>query len=168
MTAWRRWLLLPSVLLTLAAAPALPSWQVTITQVDVSGKNLTDPVSTDCPSTGCQQQLRLIVDYKEQPFLAAITFVGKGAYVALQPLVSELGQAIDFQKGFRGPVFVVVRADEKQKTDRLRFTLTGPAAPDAAGGNAAIMNNAQSLVFHRKLTPDLILRIALVRPAAAG
>jgi len=165
MMAWKRWLLLPSVLLTLAAAPA---WQVTITQVDAHDKDLTDPVKMECPVTGCEQQLRLVVDYKEQPFLAAITFVARGAYVALQPIARELGQAIDFEKGFRGPIFVMVRADEKQKIDKLRFTLTGPAVSDAAGGNAAIMNNAQSLVFHRKLAPDVILRVALVRPAAAG
>ena len=166
--AWERGLLLPSLLLTIAATPAQPTWQVTITQVDANDKDLTDPVKVDCPTTGCQQQLRLVVDYKEQPFLAAITFVDKGAYVALQPMARELGQAIDFQKGFRGPVFVVVRPDEKQKTDRLLFTLTGPAVSDAAGGNAAIMNNAQSLVFHRKLVPDLILHVVLVRPAAAS
>ena len=31
-----------------------------------------------------------------------------------------------------------------------------------------MMSNPNSLVFHRKLYPDLILRIELVRPSAAG
>ena len=169
---WRRIraaLLVSSLLLTPAAAPPkTPIWRVTITQVDGSDKALTDPVKFECPASGCQQDLQLFVDYKAQPFLAGINFVDKGAYVALQPQQQDLGQAIDFQTGFRGPVFVKVREDENEKIGALRFTLTGAAVPDAAGGNAAIMNNAQSLVFHRKLVPDLILRIELVRPAAAG
>ena len=162
-------LLVPAVLLTLAAAPPkTPVWQVTITQVDSTNKPISDPVKVECPTGGCQQDLRLFVDYKEQPFLAGINFVDRGAYVALQPMAPTLGQAIDFQSGFRGPVFVKVRADEHAKTDTLRFTLTGTAVPDASSGNAAIMKNSDSLVFHRKLTPDLILRIQLVKPAAAG
>jgi hypothetical protein len=162
-------LLLPSLLLTLAAAPPKsPTWQVTITQVDTTDKALSDPVKVECPTGGCQQDLRLFVDYKAQPFLAGINFVDKGAYVALQPMAGDLGQAIDFQKGFRGPVFVSIQKSENAKTDTLRFTLTGPAVADATGGNAAIMNNSQSLVFHRKLVPDLILRIELVRPPAAS
>jgi hypothetical protein len=160
-------LLTPSLILTLAAAPK--PWQVTITQVDASNKALTDPVKVECePTTGCDQPLQLFVDYKTQPFLAGITFVDRGAYVALQPMAKDLGQAIDFQNGFRGPLFVSVREDEHAKTETLRFTLTGPAVPEANRGKAAIMNNSQSLVFHRKLTPDLILRIELVRPSAAS
>jgi hypothetical protein len=31
-----------------------------------------------------------------------------------------------------------------------------------------MMSNPGSLVFHRKLDPDLILQIELVRPAGAG
>ena len=162
-------LLLPSLLLTLAAAPPkAPTWQITITQVDATDKALTDPVKVECPAGGCQQDLRLFVDYKAQPFLAGINFVDKGAYVALQPIAPDLGQAIDFQTGFRGPVFVLVRKDENEKTDTLRFTLTGTAVADATSGNAVIMKNSESLVFHRKLVPDLILRIELVRPPAAS
>jgi hypothetical protein len=161
-------LIAPSLLLTLAAAPTAPNWLVTITQVDTAGKPLTDPVKVECPSGGCQQDLRLFVDYKEQSFLAGINFVDRGAYVALQPIAPDLGQAIDFQSGFRGPVFIKVRANEHEKTDKLRFTLTGAAVPDATGGNAVIMKNSESLVFHRKLVPDLILRIELVRPSAAS
>jgi hypothetical protein len=161
-------LLLASLLLTLAAAPKPAPWHVTITQVDGTGKALADPAKVECQPSGCQQALQLFVDYKAQPFLAGVTFVDRGAYLALQPMVHELGQAVDFQKGFRGPVFVPVRLDENAKTDTLRFTLTGPAVPDASKGNAAIMNNSESLVFHRKLAPDLILRIELVRPSAAG
>ncbi len=162
-------LLLPSLLLTLAAAPPkAPTWHVIITQVDATDTALSEPVKVECPASGCQQDLRLFVGYKAQPFLAGINFVDKGAYVALQPMASDLGQAIDFQTGFRGPVFVKVRADENERTDTLRFTLTGTAVADATGGNAAIMKNSESLVFHRKLVPDLILRIELVRPAAAS
>ena len=162
----RIFLLAPLLPLTLAAAPQ--PWQVTITQIDGANRALTDPVKVVCEPTGCEQPLQLFVDYKPQPFLAGITFVDRGAYVALQPMASELGQAIDFQKGFSGPVFVSVRDDENVKTETLRFTLTGPAVPETSKGNAAIMNNPQSLVFHRKLNPDLILRIELVRPSAAS
>jgi hypothetical protein len=162
----RIFLLTPSIFLTLAAAPK--PWQVTITQIDAANRALTDPVKVECEPTGCEQALQLFVDYKAKPFLAGITFVDRGAYVALQPLASELGQAIDFQDGFRGPVFVSVREDENAKTETLRFTLTGPAVPETSKGNAVIMNNPQSLVFHRKLNPDLILRIELVRPSSAS
>jgi hypothetical protein len=156
------------VALTLAAAPKAPTWQVSITQLDATNQPINEAAKVACPTDGCQLELQLFVDYKAQPFLAGISFVDKGAYVALQPMAPALGQAIDFQKGFRGPVFVRVREDESVKTDNLRFTLTGPAVPDGGKGTAPIMNNTQSLVFHRKLTPDLILRVELVRPKAAS
>jgi hypothetical protein len=168
MRAARAALLLPSLLLTAAAAPAAPTWSVSITQVDGTNQPITDAAKVDCPIDGCQLELRLFVDYKAQPFLAGISFVDKGAYVALQPMAPALGQAIDFQKGFRGPVFVKIQAGEREKIDTLRFTLTGPAVPDGGKGTAPIMNNAQSLVFHRKLSPDLILRVDLIRPKAAS
>ena len=155
-------------LLSLAAAPNKAPWQVAITQMDQSNKAITDTVKVACPSSGCEQAVQLYVDFKLQPFLAGITFVDKGAYLALQPIAHDLGQAIDFQQGYRGPVFISVRPDEKDKTDILRFTLTGSAVPDSNRGSTAIMKNSDSLVFHRKLQPDLILRIELVRPSVAS
>ena len=151
-----------------AAVPQRPPWQVTITQVDKTGKALTDAVNVSCPPSGCEQVLPLYVDLTPRQFIAAITFVDKGAYVALQPLAREVGQVIEFEKGFKGPVFVKVRGDENDKIQLLRFTLTGPAAPEAGKGSTAMMSNPGSLVFHRKLDPDLILQIELVRPAGAG
>lgn len=161
-----------SVSLLAASPPAAVTepapWQVTITQVDSTGKRLTDPVGVACPPSGCEKVLQLFVDFKSHQFIAGITFVDKGAYVALQPMARELGQVVDFQRGFRGPVFVKVRDDENNKTDTLRFTLTGPAVPEAGKGSAPLMTNPHSLVYHRKLEPDMILRIELVRPAAAS
>jgi len=141
---------------------------VTIIQVDKTGKALTDPVNVSCPQSGCEQALQLYVDLTPRRFISAITFVDKGAYVELQPLTPDVGQAIEFEKGYEGPVFIRVRGDENDKIELLRFTLTGPAAPEADKGATAMMSNPNSLVFHRKLEPDLILQIELVKPAAAG
>ncbi len=153
----------------LAAAPPkrLP-WQVTITQIDKAGRALTDAVNITCPQSGCEQVLQLYVDLSPHQFIAAVTFVDKGAYVALQPMATDVGQVIEFEKGFKGPVFIKVRGDENDKIELLRFTLTGPAAPEADHGSTAMMSNPKSLVFHRKLYPDVILRVELVRPTAAG
>ena len=151
-----------------AATKQPAPWQVTITQVDSSGKAMTDAVNISCPPSGCEKVLSLYVNFQPRQFIAAVTFVDKGAYVELQPLAKEVGQVIGFEEGYKGPVFVKVRADEKDKIQLLRFTLTGPMAPEAGNGGAAMMSNPQSLVFHRKLEPDLSLQIELVRPAAAS
>ena len=170
----RAWILAAACTVPLLAANASaavtqpPPWQVTITQVDKTGKALTDAVNVSCPPSGCEQVLPLYVDLTPRQFIAAITFVDKGAYVALQPVAREVGQVIEFEKGFKGPVFVKVRDNENDKIQLLRFTLTGAAAPEAGKGSTALMSNQRSLVFHRKLEPDLILQIELVRPAAAG
>ena len=161
-------LLLPLAGNAHAAAPPRPPWQVTITQLDKTGKALTDPLNVTCPQSGCEQVMQLYVDLNPRQFIAAITFVDKGAYVALQPLTPDVGEVIQFEKGYSGPVFIPVRPDEADRIELLRFTLTGPAAPEADQGGAAMMSNQQSLVFHRKLDPDLVLRVELVRPAAAG
>jgi hypothetical protein len=150
------------------AAPTRAAWQVTITQLDKAGKALTDPINVTCPQSGCEQVMQLYVDLTPRQFIAAITFVDRGAYLQLQPLTPDVGDIIEFQKGYKGPVFINVRQDEADKMDVLRFTLTGPAAPEADKGSTAMMSNQQSLVFHRKLDPDLVLQIELVRPAAAG
>jgi len=152
----------------LAATPQRTPWQVTITQVDKTGRALTDALNVTCPQSGCEQVLQLYVDLTPHQFIAAVTFVDKGAYVALQPMATDVGQVIEFEKGFKGPVFIKVRGDENDKIQVLRFTLTGPAAPEAGHGSTAMMSNPKSLVFHRKLYPDVILRLELVRPAAAG
>jgi hypothetical protein len=150
-----------------APSPAAP-WQVTLTQLDKSGKALTDALNVSCPQSGCEQVLPLYVDYQSHQFVAAITFVDRGAYVALQPMTRDVGQVIEFERGYKGPVFVSVRRNEHDKIALLRFTLTGPAAPEASKNSTPMMSNPQSLVFHRKLDPDLILQIELVRPAAAS
>ena len=152
----------------LAATPPRAPWQVTITQLDKTGRALTDAVNIACPQSGCEQVLQLYVDLTPHQFIAAVTFVDKGAYVALQPMATDIGQVIEFEKGFKGPVFVKVRTDENDKIELLRFTLTGPAAPEAGHNSTAMMSNPKSLVFHRKLYPDVILRLELVRPTAAG
>src|SRR5579862_157196 len=90
-----------------ADAPRAP-WQVTITQLDLSGKALTDALNVTCPQSGCEQVLPLYVDYQSRQFIAAITFVDKGAYVALQPLGREVGKVVEYEKGFEGPVFIKV------------------------------------------------------------
>jgi hypothetical protein len=170
----RAWMLAAACALSLIAATARaadaprPPWQVTITQVDKSGKALTNPLNISCPQSGCEQVLPLYVNYQSHKFIAAITFVQNGAYVELQSLDKDVGQVIGFERGYEGPVFINVRTDEHDKIEQLQFTLTGPAAPEADKGGTAMMSNQNSLVFHRKLDPDLILQIELVRPAAAS
>ena len=41
-----------------AAAAEPPPWQVTLTQLDKTGRALTDAVNVACPQSGCEQVLR--------------------------------------------------------------------------------------------------------------
>ena len=137
-------------------------WLVTMTQIAQTGRTMGAPVSISCDRTGCESRISLTIADTPQPFLASFTFVQRGAYLALRALTAGPGRIIGFQDGYEGPIFLQVRRAETVQT--LDFTLTGTATTPTQQEATPLMNNQQSLVFHRKLDPDLILRVQIKRP----
>jgi hypothetical protein len=140
------------------AKQSQPAWTVTLTQIDKAGTIVGAPQSFDCTPTGCQQFIKLDVEGKPIAFVAGFTFIPKGAYVALQPMQQEVRKVIEFEKGFQGPLFVQIGSDRRY-SGTLRFILVGPAVKESEAETPQIMSNSTSLVFHRKLEPDLTLRL---------
>src|SRR5208282_3182916 len=105
------------------------------------------------------------IDGKQQSFLLQFNFVPAGAYVAVQPQTKDMGKAIDFQKGFEGPTFVKIRDGHAEET--LQVTLTGASLDDPNTDTPQLMQSSRSLVFHRKLDPDLTLRVEFTKPKPA-
>lgn len=153
-------------LLLLAAATPAPAWQVRLTQLDKAGTIVGEAVSFACVQTGCEQYLALDIEGKPRRFLAAITFVPKGAYIGLQSMDQGVTKVVEFDKGFAGPIFMQAR-DGADYTQMLRFTLTGPALAESEASGAQLMTNSRSMVFQRKIEPDLLLRVDLLPPAVA-
>jgi hypothetical protein len=140
-------------------------WQVTIFEIDKAGTLVGDPHGFACTATGCEEALTLDISGKPFRFLVELTFVPKGAYFALQSMQPEISSVVAFEEGFVGPTFLQVRAGTVFNTT-LRFTLTGTAMAETEQQGAQLMPNARSLVFHRRMVPDLTLRLALA-PAPA-
>ncbi|MCW3474485.1 hypothetical protein [Limobrevibacterium gyesilva] len=136
-------------------------------QLDKTGTLLGTPWAFACPRSGCQEFLDFYVAGKARRFLAAFTFVPKGAYIAVQSMTPELRQVVEFEKGFEGPIFVLVR-DANTVAQTLRFTLTGSAMAESDQERTQLMNTDRSLVFQRKLEPDLTLKVELTPPPPAG
>ena len=155
-----------AAVLALVAAPAFaagsPLWTVEVTQFDKSGTMAGAPISLSCPETGCQQLLTLDVSGKPHSFLLGISMTFRGAYVELQAQDREVGQVVEFEKGFVGPVFMATHPGTLT-SQTLRYTLTGAIVTDPHDDK--LMGNSRSLVFHRKVQPDLALRIDLTPPA---
>jgi hypothetical protein len=143
-----------------AAPKASPLWQVTVTQIDRSGTVVGNPQSFPCPKVGCEQFLKLDVAGTGYNFLASLTFIPRGAYFALSSMQQDIRKVVEFEKGYEGPLFLQARPGTPYAVT-LNFVLTGLALADDAGGGPQLTDNTRSLVFHRKLYPDLTLRIEM-------
>ena len=152
--------------LAISAGVAPVPWQVEVLQLDKTQTLVGKPNDFTCGAAGCEQNLSLEIDGKTQPFLLQISFVPAGAYVAVQPQARDIGKAIDFEKGFEGPTFV--RIHNGRGAEILRVTLTGAALDDPNTDTPQLMQSSRSLVFHRKLEPDLTLRMAFSQAKPAG
>ncbi len=145
------------------AAPqraARVGWNVALFQVDPLGTLIGSPIEFPCTASGCEQALRLDIAGKPYSFLIELTFVPKGAYFALQPMQKEISKVVDFEAAAVGPTFLKLRPNTRFNTT-LRFTLTGSALPDAEQQPGQLLTNSHSLVFHRKLKPDVILKFSI-------
>jgi hypothetical protein len=136
------------------------AWDIKVFQIDKAGTLVGDPIEFPCAASGCERNTTLDVTGQPFPFLIVVTFVPRGAYFALQPMQPEITRAIEFEKTYLGPTFLQLRNKERFNTT-LRFTLVGPAMRDSEDQPGQMMNNQRSRVFQRKLSPDLILRVAL-------
>ncbi len=155
-----------------APAPRAPlttgkhPWRVTLFQIDKTGTLIGNPQEFACTQSGCEQFTHFDVDGKPVGFLVAITIVPKGAYFGLQSFGEEVTKVIEFEKGFVGPLFLQVKSDQRFNAT-LRYTLTGPAVAESQRQGVQLMQNDSSLVFQRRMSADLILKVAL-EPAPAG
>lgn len=147
----------------LAAAGPTPAWQVRLTQLDKAGTVVGEVLTFPCVRTGCEHYLALDIEGKPRQFLAAITFVPKGAYLGLQSVDQGVTRVVEFDKGFTGPIFLQMRS-ASDSTQILRFTLTGPALAESESTGPQLMTNSRSMVFQRKLEPDLRLKMDLLPP----
>lgn len=141
-------------------------WRVTLFQIDKSGTLLGDTQDFACTQSGCEQLLRLDVDGQPIGFLVAITFVPRGAYFSVSSMSEDVQKVIEFEKGFIGPMFLQVKSDQRFNAT-LRYTLTGSALAESQRQSTSLMQNDRSLVFQRRMSPDLILKVAL-EPARAA
>ena len=141
-------------------------WRVSLFQIDKSGTLLGDPQTFPCTQSGCEQFLRLDVDGQAASFLVAITFTPRGAYFNLSSMSDEVLRVVEFEKGFVGPLFLQVKSNERFNAT-LRYTLTGPAVAESQRQSTPLMQNDRSMVFQRRMLPDLLMKVAL-EPAPAG
>jgi hypothetical protein len=153
------------LLLLTAAAPA-PAWQVRLTQLDRGGTVVGEPVSFSCIRSGCEQYVTLDVEGKPRQFLASVSFIPTGAYLGLQSMDRAVTKVVEFDKGFNGPIFMQMRPTSEY-SQLLRFNLTGPALAESEQNGPQLMNNGQSMVFQRKVEPDLLLRVTMSPPTPA-
>gem|GEM_PF-4026334 len=143
-----------------ADKPSPPAWKIQLVQVDRAGTMIGTPQAFDCTPTGCEQYLSLDVEAKPLPFLITLTFAAKGAYFALQSVGPGVRMVIEFEKDFVGPQFFGVRPDAPFNR-MLRFTLVGPALQESESQSPQLVPSGHGNVFHRKLTPDLTLKLTM-------
>ena len=142
-----------------------PAWKIVLTQIDKAGTVIGAPFSFDCTASGCEQFLILDVDGKPLKFLVTFNFAAKGAYLALQSLEPGVRAVIEFEKDFVGPQFLGVRPDAAFNRV-MRYTLVGSALQQSEASSPQLMPSGRGNVFHRKLVPDLTLKLAM-QPVAA-
>lgn len=159
------WAQLPPPVTRAPATTGKHPWRVTLFQVDKSGTLVGEPQSFACTQSGCEQIVRLDVDGRQVGFLVAITFTPRGAYFSVSSMSEEVLRVVEFEKGFVGPLFLQVKSNERFNAT-LRYTLTGAAVAESQRQSTQLMQNDRSLVFQRRMLPDLLLKVAL-EPAAA-
>ena len=137
--------------------------QVTVTQLSATGQVLGVPHGIECPETGCQRAMALVVGDKTVPFMADFQFVGRGAYVSVQARAVEIGAVVEFEKGRRGPVFLRGEA-EAPIAQTLRFAL----APATTLRRLDVADDGKTLgtgnVYTRKRSPDMMLKVEIGAP----
>ena len=148
-----------------AAAQASRLRTVRLTQVAKEGAPLGEAREIDCPETGCQQLLSLVVGEVALTFLADFQFVSHGAYVTLQPRSVAIARVVEFRQGRPGPVFIKGPAETRLE-ERIGY-VTIPAASlrrtdVAADGRTLASGN----VYARKQEPDLVLKVEIEPPRA--
>jgi len=148
-----------------AAGQASRLRTVRLVQLAKEGAPMGEAREIDCPETGCQQLLSLVVGEVALTFLADFQFVGDGAYVTLQPRSVAIARVVEFRQGRPGPVFIKGPAETVLR-DRIGY-VTIPAASlrrtdVAADGRTLASGN----VYARKQEPDLVLKVEIEPPRA--
>ena len=144
-----------------AGARATQERVVRITQV--AGSDVVGEARViNCPETGCQQLVSLMVDNVAQRFLLDIQFVGHGTYVALQSRTAAIGGVMDFRQGKPGPVFIRGSATATSEA-KLSFVTVAATSLRRLETEVDGKTLASGNVFNRKQSPDIVLKLVIER-----
>lgn len=149
--------------LLLAAAPLYaavppPPWIMTLQQVGPDGGAVGVPTSITCPSAGCEGTFRLIIGEATHTFHIQVTLVATGAYLTLVQRSPGIRAVMNFDTGYKGPIFVPLR-HLNLNTQRVKLLVAGahhPGDPMLASGP----------VFNTRLRPDAYLQVVFQRAKA--
>ena len=152
---------LGSIPLVSPRAGAKVAMQRLVRVTQVAGRDvLGETRLINCPDTGCQQVVSLMVDNVAQSFLMDIQFVSHGTYVALQSRSAAIGGVMDFRQGKPGPVFI--RGTENAATEHWLSFVTAAATSVrrlATGSDGKSL--ASGNVYNRKQAPDIVLKLVI-------
>ncbi len=141
-----------------AAPPAAPPpapWIMTLRQVGQDGAAVGAPIEVTCPSAGCETTLPLMVGQVTSQVHVQVSFVAAGAYLTLVPRSPGISAVVDFNTGYKGPIFAPLR---RPRENTLLVKLLVAGARDA--GDPVLANGP---VFHAKMRPDAYLRVVFQR-----
>ncbi len=144
----------------LAAAPAPAPWRMTLQQVGPAGGAVGTPVTIACPSAGCEGTFRLVIGKAAHAFHIQVIFVAAGAYLTLMQRSPGIRAVMDFNTGYKGPIFVPLRRPTLN-TRVVKLLVAGAHHP----GDPVL---ASGPVFNAKLRPDAYLRVVFQRARANG
>ncbi len=144
----------------LAATPAPAPWSMTLQQVGPAGGAVGTPVTIACPSAGCEGTFRLVIGKATHAFHIQVTFVAAGAYLTLMQRSPGIRAVMDFDTGYKGPIFVPLRRPTLN-TQVVKLLVAGARHP----GDPVL---ASGPVFNAKLRPDAYLRVVFQRAKANG
>jgi len=132
--------------------------QISLTQVNPAGVALGPAVSIDCPRTGCETLLNLVVEETTWRFFANISFVNRGLYMTLEPRSIGISGVMEFSAGHPGPIFVPFRGQGKA-AGQIGLVITRDAsvrAQERESNPNAVSNGG---VFARKREPDILMQL---------
>lgn len=131
---------------------------IQISQINSEGALVGHPNELPCPPSGCQTVIDLMAEGFKEPFLFAVEFVGRGAYVTLSPRSIAIAKVQPWGDGHQGPIFVALSGAGRQQTD-MPFIVIRAATLRALQPRDNPDVLASGNVFNRKRTPDMTLRV---------
>ena len=141
--------------------------QISLTQVNAAGGTMGPTVNIDCPRTGCETLLNLVVEETTWRFFANISFVNRGLYLTLEPRSIGISGVMEFSAGHPGPTFVPFKGQGKA-AGQIGLVITRDASVRAQERDSNPNAVSNGGVFARKREPDILLQIEASALVPAG